>query len=37
MKGLKNLYQTHGLGVPLIAVRRSYPGQPAAARYYPSI
>jgi hypothetical protein len=36
MKGLKNLYQTHGLGVPLIAVRRSYPGEPAAARYYPS-
>ncbi len=36
MKGLKNLYQTHGLGVPLIAVRRAYPGQPAAARYYPS-
>ncbi len=35
MKGLKNLYQTHGLGVPLIAVRRSYQGQPAAARYYP--
>ena len=35
MNGLKNLYQTHGLGVPLIAVRRSYPGEPAAARYYP--
>jgi pimeloyl-ACP methyl ester carboxylesterase len=35
MKGLRNLYLTHGLGVPLIAVRRSYPGEPAAARYYP--
>ncbi|MGD0898980.1 MAG: alpha/beta fold hydrolase [Thermoguttaceae bacterium] len=36
MKGLKNLYLTHGLGVPLIAVRRDYAGQPAAARYYPA-
>jgi pimeloyl-ACP methyl ester carboxylesterase len=35
MTGLKNHYQTYGLGVPLIAVRRSYPGEPAAARYYP--
>ena len=35
MKGLRNLYQTHGLGVPLIAVRRAYQGEPAAARYYP--
>ena len=35
MHGLKNLYQTHGLGVPLIAVRQPYPSQPAAARYYP--
>jgi pimeloyl-ACP methyl ester carboxylesterase len=35
MTGLKNLYLTHGLGVPLIAVRKSYPGEPAAARYYP--
>ncbi len=35
MKGLKNHYQTHGLGVPLIVVRRSYKGQPEAARYYP--
>ena len=34
--GLKNHYQTYGLGVPLIAVRRrAYPGEPAAARYYP--
>ena len=35
MKGLKNHYQNHGLGVPLIVVRRSYKGQPEAARYYP--
>jgi hypothetical protein len=35
MKGLKNHYRTHGLGVPLIAVRRGYEGEPAAARYYP--
>jgi pimeloyl-ACP methyl ester carboxylesterase len=35
MKGLTNHYQTHGLGVPLIAVRRSYEGEPAAARHYP--
>ena len=36
LKGLKNLYLTHGLGVPLIAVRHSYEGEPAAARYYPA-
>jgi pimeloyl-ACP methyl ester carboxylesterase len=35
VKGLKNHYQTYGLGVPLIAVRRSYPTEPPAARYYP--
>jgi len=35
IKGLKNQYQTYGLGVPLIAVRRGFPGEPAAARYYP--
>lgn len=35
MNGLKNHYQSHGLGVPLIAVRRSYKGEPKAARYYP--
>ncbi len=35
MKGLKNHYQTHGLGVPLIVVRRSYKGEPEAARFYP--
>ncbi len=34
--GLTNQYQTYGLGVPLIAVRRSYPGEPAAAKYYPA-
>ena len=33
--GMRNQYLTHGLGVPLIAVRHSYPGEPAAARYYP--
>ncbi len=35
MKGLKNHYQSHGLGVPLIVVRRSYKGEPQASRYYP--
>ncbi len=35
IKGLANHYRTHGLGVPLIAVRRSYPGEPIAAKYYP--
>jgi pimeloyl-ACP methyl ester carboxylesterase len=35
VNGLKNLYLTHGLGVPLIAVRGSYPGEPAEANYYP--
>lgn len=35
IKGLKNQYQSYGLGVPLIVVRRSYADQPAAARYYP--
>jgi len=33
--GLKNQYQSYGLGVPLIAVRKSYIGEAAAARYYP--
>ncbi|OHB70021.1 MAG: hypothetical protein A2V70_18395 [Planctomycetes bacterium RBG_13_63_9] len=36
IKGLENHYQTHGLGVPLIAVRRSHRGEPAAAKYYPN-
>ena len=38
VKGLKNQYLIHGLGVPLIAVRRipeSYGDEPAAAKYYP--
>lgn len=35
IKGLKNHYHTYGLGVPLIAVRRNYEGEPAAAKYYP--
>jgi pimeloyl-ACP methyl ester carboxylesterase len=33
--GLKNTYHTYGLGVPLIAVRKGYPGEAVAARYYP--
>jgi hypothetical protein len=33
--GLKNHYLTHGLGVPLIAVRSSYQGEPIGAKYYP--
>jgi pimeloyl-ACP methyl ester carboxylesterase len=33
--GLKNQYAMHGLGVPLIAVRQSYQGEPIAAKYYP--
>ena len=36
IQGLKNHYRTHGLGVPLIAVRRSYEGEPAVARHYPT-
>ncbi|MDZ7616300.1 MAG: alpha/beta fold hydrolase [Patescibacteria group bacterium] len=35
IRGLKNHYRSHGLGVPLIAVRRSYEGEPAAAKHYP--
>ncbi len=35
VRGLKNHYHTYGLGVPLIAVRRSFAGEPAAAKYYP--
>ena len=35
IQGLKNHYRTHGLGVPLIAVRRSYEGEPAVAKHYP--
>ncbi|MCE5267518.1 MAG: alpha/beta fold hydrolase, partial [Planctomycetaceae bacterium] len=33
--GLKNLYVNHGLGVPLIAIRRAHAGEPVAAKYYP--
>ncbi|ASV72776.1 hypothetical protein THTE_0174 [Thermogutta terrifontis] len=33
--GLRNHHVSFGLGVPLIAVRKSYPGEPPAARYYP--
>lgn len=35
IRGLKNHHRSHGLGVPLIAVRRSYEGEPAAAKHYP--
>ncbi len=35
IKGLKNKYQSYGLGVPLIAVRRRYQGEPPASKYYP--
>jgi len=35
IKGLNNHYLTYGLGVPLIAVRRSHEGEPPAAKYYP--
>ena len=36
IKGLKNHYQSYGLGVPLIAVRKNFPHEPAVARYYPA-
>jgi pimeloyl-ACP methyl ester carboxylesterase len=35
VNGLKNHYLMHGLGVPLIAVRRSYKDEPVGAKYYP--
>ena len=35
IQGLKNHYHAYGLGVPLIAVRRGYEGEPDAAKYYP--
>jgi len=35
IRGLKNHYRIHGLGVPLIAVRQGYEGEPEAARFYP--
>ena len=33
--GLRNHHVYYGLGVPMIAVRKNYPGEPPAARYYP--
>lgn len=33
--GLRNHYQTFGLGVPLIAVRKAYKGEPTEAKFYP--
>jgi hypothetical protein len=35
VKGLVNHYQTYGLGVPLIAVRKSRPAIDRAEKYYP--
>ncbi|MBX3414761.1 MAG: hypothetical protein KF708_18885 [Pirellulales bacterium] len=35
IRGLTNRYQTHGLGVPLIAVRKPHKGAHAAEDYYP--
>ncbi|MBN1908179.1 MAG: hypothetical protein JW818_00435, partial [Pirellulales bacterium] len=35
LNGLRNHYKTYGLGVPLIAVRRSYSGEPVTAKFYP--
>ncbi len=35
IRGLKNHHRTHGLGVPMIAVRRGYEGEPAVAKHYP--
>jgi len=35
LNGLRNHYRTYGLGVPLVAIRKSYPGEPATAKYYP--
>lgn len=35
IRGLKNHYHSYGLGVPLIAVRKGYEGEPTAAKYYP--
>ena len=36
IKGLTNHYRSFGLGVPLIAIRRGYPGEPDVAKYYPN-
>jgi hypothetical protein len=35
VSGLSNHYRTYGLGVPMIAVRRSHENDPPTARYYP--
>jgi len=35
LRGLRNHYHTYGLGVPLIAVRRSERGNDPAERFYP--
>lgn len=35
IRGLQNHYHTYGLGVPLIAVRRSHDGQDPAEHFYP--
>jgi pimeloyl-ACP methyl ester carboxylesterase len=34
IRGLKNQYHAYGLGVPLIAVRRSHAGESVATKYY---
>lgn len=36
VNGLRNLYLSHGLGVPLIAVRGDHKEEPLAAQYYPA-
>ena len=35
LEGLRNHYRTYGLGVPLIAVRKAYQGEPKEAKFYP--
>lgn len=35
LTGLRNHHVNYGLGVPMIAVRRTYAGEPPAAEYYP--
>ncbi len=35
LKGIENRYQTFGLGVPLIAIRKSQPTQKVVEQYYP--
>lgn len=36
MQGIRNHFRSYGLGVPLIAVRKPYEGEPDRAKYYPS-